>query len=61
MLFTESKRLVGECAHERNRIQKTLEDSNVKLGDVLTGVSRLSGRLMIKALPDSVMPVEEIA
>ncbi len=60
-LTRRRKQLVGECARERNRIQKTLEDSNVKLGDVLADVFGLSGRLMIKALLDGVLPVEEIA
>jgi transposase len=60
-LTRRRKQLVGESACERNRIQKTLEDSNVKLGDVLTDIFGLSGRLIINALLDGVMPVEEIA
>jgi transposase len=49
-LTRRRKQLVGESSRERNRIQKTLEDSNVKLGDVLTDVFGLSGRMMINAL-----------
>jgi transposase len=53
--------LVGETARERNRIQKVLEDANIKLGDVLSDVLGLSGRLMINALLEGVMQAEEIA
>src|ERR1700674_3283354 len=49
-LTRRRRQLVGERARERNRIQKILEDANVKLGDVLSDVLGLSGRLMIDAL-----------
>ena len=61
-LTRRRKQLVGESSRERNRILKTLEDSNVKLGDVLADVFGLSGRLMINsALLEGVMQAEEIA
>jgi transposase len=60
-LTRRRKQLVGESGRESNRIQKILEDANIKLGDVLRDVLGLSGRLMITALLDGVMPVEEIA
>jgi transposase len=44
------RQLVGDKARERNRIQKILEDANIKLGDVLSDVLGLSGRQMIDAL-----------
>ena len=41
-LTRRRRQLVGERARERNRIQKILEDANVKLGDVLSDVLGLS-------------------
>jgi len=60
-LTRRRRQLVGEKARERNRIQKILEDANIKLGDVLSDVLGLSGRLMINALLEGVLPAEEIA
>ena len=60
-LTRRRRQLVGERARERNRIQKILEDANVKLGDVLSDVLGLSGRLMINALLEGVLQAEEIA
>jgi transposase len=60
-LTRRRRRLVQETARERNRVQKVLEDANVKLGDVLSDVLGLSGRLMINALLEGVLPAEEIA
>jgi transposase len=44
------KQMIGAAAEERNRVQKILEDANVKIGDVLTDVFGLSGQLMLEAL-----------
>ena len=60
-LTRRRRQLFGERARERNRIQKILEDGNIKLGDVLSNVLRLSGRLMINALLEGVQQAEEIA
>jgi len=60
-LTRRRRQLVGERARERNRIQKILEDANIKLGDVLSDVLGLSGRLMINALLEGLMQAEEIA
>jgi transposase len=60
-LTRRRRQLVGEKARERNRIQKVLEDANIKLGDVLSDVLGLSGRLMINALLEGVLQAEEIA
>jgi transposase len=49
-LTRRRRQLVGEAARERNRIQKILEDANVKLGDVLSDVLGMSGRRMLRAL-----------
>ncbi len=44
------KQMIGLAAQERNRVQKILEDANVKIGDVLSDVFGLSGQLMLVAL-----------
>jgi transposase len=42
--------LVRERAAEANRLQKTLEGANIKLGDVATDILGRSGRAMLEAL-----------
>jgi transposase len=42
--------LVQERADEANRLQKTLEGGNLKLGDVASDVLGVSGRRMLRAL-----------
>ncbi len=43
-------RLVGERARLVNRIQKILEDTNIKLAAVVTDISGASARAMLNAL-----------
>ncbi len=43
-------KLLGNGAAERNRIQKILEDANIKLGSVLSDVFGVSGQKMLRAL-----------
>jgi transposase len=42
--------LTGERAAEVNRVQKTLEGANIKLGAVITNVVGVSGRAMLAAI-----------
>jgi transposase len=49
-LTRRRKRLLGNSTSERNRVQKVLEDANVKLGNVLSDVFGASGQLMLDAL-----------
>src|SRR4029077_5141800 len=49
-LTRRRKRLLGAGTSERNRVQKVLEDANVKLGNVLADVFGVSGQLMLEAL-----------
>ena len=44
-----------------NRLQKILEDANIKLGDVASDVMGMSGREMIRALIDGKMTPEQMA
>jgi transposase len=60
-LTRRRKRLLGNATSEKNRIQKVLEDANVKLGSVLTDVFGVSGQLMLDALLTGTARPEEIA
>jgi transposase len=60
-LTRRRKKLVGQIAQERNRVQKQLEYGNVKLGNELSDVFGLSGQLMLKALVDEKRTAEQIA
>ena len=43
-------RLVEERAREVNRLQKTLEDTNLKLGDVVSDIMGKAARLILSAI-----------
>jgi len=60
-LTRRRKRLLGNATAEKNRIQKVLEDANVKLGNVLTDVFGVSGQLMLDALLKGEAQPAEIA
>ena len=60
-LTRRRRRLVGEGAAERNRVQKVLEDANVKLGNVLSDVFGTSGQVMLEALLENKQSAAEIA
>ncbi len=48
-LLRARKQLVHEQARHIQRIQKTLEEANIKLNSVITGIMGWSGRRMIEA------------
>lgn len=53
------KKLTEHAAAEKNRIQKVLEDANIKLASVATNVFGVSGRAMLEALLQGTLsPVE---
>ncbi|SRR6266545_3858636 len=60
-LTRRRKQLLSDATSERNRVQKTLEDANVKLGSVLSDVFGVSGQQMLEALLEGRGNVEEIA
>ena len=60
-LTRRRKRLLGAGTSERNRVQKVLEDANVKLGNVLTDLFGVSGQLMLEALLKGQATPEEMA
>ena len=45
-------RLTEERAREINRVQKTLEDTNLKLGDVVSDVMGKASRIILNAIAD---------
>jgi transposase len=49
-LTRRRRKLLEAGASERNRVQKVLEDANVKLGNVLSDVLGASGQPMLEAL-----------
>jgi transposase len=60
-LTRRRKQLLQDATSERNRIQKVLEDANVKLGSVLADLFGASGQLMLEALLDGKASPEEMA
>lgn len=60
-LTRRRKRMLGDSTSERNRIQKILEDANVKLGNVLSDVFGASGQLMLDALLQGKANPEQMA
>ena len=60
-LTRRRRKLLGHGASERNRVQKVLEDANVKLGNVLSDVFGASGQLMLEALLAKQSTPEQIA
>jgi len=60
-LTRRRRTLVGEGAAEKNRVQKILEDANVKLGNVLSDVFGTSGQAMLEALLENKQSPAEIA
>jgi transposase len=53
--------LLSEGTAERNRVQKILEDANIKLGNVLSDVFGTSGQAMLEALMENTLTPTEIA
>src|SRR3954463_6025984 len=53
--------LVQERSAEVNRLQKTLEGANIKLGDVATDILGVSARRMLRALIDGTTDAAAIA
>jgi hypothetical protein len=61
ILIRRRKQVLNNAVSERNRVQKILEEANVKIGSVLTDVFGVSGQLILEALLEGKATVEEIA
>jgi transposase len=60
-LTRRRRTLLSDGSAERNRIQKVLEDANVKIGDVLSDVFGASGQAMLEALLENKLKPAQIA
>jgi transposase len=60
-LTRQRSQLIGERSAAVNRIQKVLEDANIKLASVATDVLGVSGRAMLEALVGGVTDPEQLA
>jgi transposase len=60
-LLRTRKQLVREASRHIQRLQKTLEDANIKLDSVISDVMGLSGRRMIEALIAGESDPEQLA
>src|SRR2546422_7036135 len=59
-LTRRRRTLVGDGTAEKNRVQKVLEDANVKIGNVLSDVFGASGQAMRQALLENKQSAAEI-
>jgi transposase len=60
-LTRRRRKLLQNGSEERNRVQKVLEDANVKIGNVLSDVFGMSGQAMLEALLKNKLNSEQIA
>lgn len=60
-LTRQRSQLVSECTGVANRIHKTLEDANIKLGSVASDILGKSGRTMLDGLIAGDVSPEELA
>ena len=60
-LTRRRRQLSGAAVSERNRVQKVLEESNVKLASVLSDIFGVSGQLMLEKLLEGEPDIEAIA
>jgi transposase len=60
-LTRRRRQLLSDASSERNRVQKILEDSNVKLASVLADPFGVSGQLMLEALLEGKASADQIA
>jgi len=60
-LTRRRRTLLQNGTQERNRVQKILEDANVKIGNVLSDVFGTSGQAMLEALLENKLTAEQTA
>jgi len=60
-LTRQRTQLIGDKARVANRLQKVLEDCNIKLASVASDVLGVSGRAMLKALIEGKMTPQQMA
>jgi transposase len=60
-LTRRRRKMIGVGTSERNRVDKILQDANVKLSNELTDIFGVSGQLMLEALLEGKSTPEQIA
>jgi len=60
-LTRRRRKLLGDATSEKNRVEKVLQDANVKLSSALSDLFGVSGQLMLEALLEGKAPPEQIA
>src|SRR5262249_48598913 len=60
-LTSRRRQLVNTVTAERNRLQKVLEEANVKIGSVLSDVFGMTGQAILEALLEGKASPEEMA
>ena len=60
-LTRRRRQLLHDATSERNRVEKILEDANVKLSSVLADLFGVSGQMMLEALLEGKASASEIA
>ena len=60
-LYRYKRKLIGQRTAECNRLQKVLEDANIKIASVLSDVFGVSGTAMLKAIVDGETKPEVLA
>jgi transposase len=60
-LTRQRRDLIAAGARERNRVQRLLEEANIKLGNVLSDVFGVSGQRMLEALLEGKADASEMA
>lgn len=60
-LTRQRRDLIVAGARERNRVQRLLEEANIKLGNVLSDVFGVSGQRMLEALLEGKAEASEVA
>lgn len=60
-LTRRRKKIIADATSERNRVEKVLQDANVKLSSALSDIFGVSGQLMLEALLKGQASAEEIA
>jgi transposase len=60
-LTRRRRTLLQNGTQERNRVQKVLEDANIKIGNVLSDVFGTSGQAMLEALLENKLNAEQTA
>lgn len=59
-LFRYKRKLTGQVSSEKNRLQKILEDTNIKLSSVVSDTFGVSATKMIDAMLDGEQDVEKL-